>query len=82
GEFPLGKDVEHLAPDIAGRADDGDFVTHSILLPVTAVWSTNCLLGRMPGSRRTVRRFDLPRGGCMGRCRQSKGALVFEGRTA
>ena len=28
GEFPLGQDVEHLPPDIAGGADDGDFVAH------------------------------------------------------
>jgi len=33
-EFPLLQDREHLAPDIAGRADDGDFVTHSELLMV------------------------------------------------
>ena len=28
-ELALGQDVEHLAPDIAGGADDGDFVTHA-----------------------------------------------------
>jgi len=32
GEFALGKNIEHLAPDIAGGADDGDFVTHEKLL--------------------------------------------------
>ena len=28
GEFPLGQDIEHLPPDIAGGADNGDFVAH------------------------------------------------------
>ncbi len=27
-ERPLGQNVEHFAPDIAGRTDDGDVVTH------------------------------------------------------
>ena len=27
-ERPLGQDIEHLPPHIAGRADNGDFVTH------------------------------------------------------
>ena len=27
-EFPLGEDVEHLAPDIAGRADHDHPITH------------------------------------------------------
>ena len=31
-EFALGQDVEHFAPDIAGRADDDDFITHDHLL--------------------------------------------------
>ena len=31
-EFALGEDVQHLAPDIAGRADDGDFIAHDALL--------------------------------------------------
>ena len=28
GELALGQDIEHLAPDIAGGADDCDLVTH------------------------------------------------------
>ena len=32
GKFALGEDVQHLAADIAGRADDGDFITHDALL--------------------------------------------------
>ena len=28
GKFPLGQNVEHFAPDIAGGAHHGDFVTH------------------------------------------------------
>ena len=28
-ELALGEDVEHLAPDISGGADDSDFVTHA-----------------------------------------------------
>lgn len=31
GEFALVEDVEHFAPDIAGRTDDSDFVTHRSL---------------------------------------------------
>ena len=27
-ELPLGQNVEHFPPHIAGRADHGDFVTH------------------------------------------------------
>ncbi len=28
GKPPLGKDIEHFPPDIAGGADDGDLETH------------------------------------------------------
>ena len=28
GNAPLGQNVEHFAPDIAGGADHGDLVTH------------------------------------------------------
>ena len=31
GKRPLGEDVQHFAADIAGRADDGDLVTHCSL---------------------------------------------------
>jgi hypothetical protein len=31
GEFALVENVEHFAPDIAGRTDDSDFVTHRSL---------------------------------------------------
>ena len=31
GEFALVQDVEHFAPDIAGRTDHRDFVTHRSL---------------------------------------------------
>ena len=30
GERPLGQNVHHFAPDIAGGADDGDFETHGL----------------------------------------------------
>ena len=32
GKPPLGEDIEHFTPDIAGGADDGDLETHFILL--------------------------------------------------
>ena len=32
GKLPLGEDIEHLPADIAGGSDDGDFITHDLLL--------------------------------------------------
>ena len=31
-KLPLGQDLQHLAPDIARRADDGDPITHASIL--------------------------------------------------
>ena len=44
GKPALGEDIEHFAPDIPGRADDGDLETHFILHSPHVFLNVSCFL--------------------------------------
>jgi hypothetical protein len=52
GEFAFIENVEHFAPDIAGRTDDSDFVTHRSLSEEKCRPAASCGKGRGSASMR------------------------------
>ena len=59
GKFPLLEDIEHLAAHIAGRADDGDAVTHHQLSIEIRLQTARAAAGAQRLLRENRRKFNV-----------------------